>query len=94
MARWYGGAPGLTATRLRHVGGSWHSGMVWQEARCDGGSMARSPDYVTARKQGGTVKWWHSGSCDQVHGAIETRSHYKCSSYAHIVLRIFFKFYY
>ena len=92
VARWCQGvAPGLTATRLRHVGGRWHSRMVWQVGRCDGGSMARSPEYVTARKHSGTVKWWHGGSCDQVHGAMETRSPYKCSSYAHIVLRIIFQ---
>ena len=74
VARWcHGVAQGLTATRLRHVCARWYGGMVWQVARCDGGSVARSPDYVTARRHGGTVKWWHGVGCDQVHGAIKTK---------------------
>ena len=37
------------------------------------------------------MKWSHNSNCDQVHGAIDTRSTYKCSFYAHIILRIIFQ---
>ena len=55
-----GGAPGLTATRLRHVCGRWHGWMVCQVARCDGGSVARSPDYVSTWRHEGTVNRLHA----------------------------------
>ena len=67
-ARWHGntvarwcdrGAPGVTETRLQHVGGRSHDGTGWQVAWWDGGSVARFQGDLTERKHGGTVKWWH-----------------------------------
>ena len=51
----HGGALGLTATRLRHMCGKWHNIIVCQVKSCDRGLMARSLDYVSARRDAGKV---------------------------------------
>ena len=54
-----GGTQGLTATRLRHMCGRWHGWIMCQVARCDGGSVTRSPYYLSARRDGGKMNRLH-----------------------------------
>ena len=74
---------------------------LWQVARWDGvaggkvgwwlgGTVFWLGDGTKAQREGGMVAQWSFG--DHVHYAMETRSPYKCSSYAHIVLIIILQF--
>ena len=58
--------------------------MVWQVARWNG--------LLITWRNGGTLTLWHGEVVtSQVHCAMETRTTYKCSSYADIVFRIIFQ---